>query len=109
MKYLQKEDVEKFIHDGFLVKSKFFSDNEIGEIRKWVYEYAKKKPEDWKKGQEMGCYETSLNDGERILTRLENFVDYHKNFHDYVEAIFLLPVPSLVQRGCRRLLCLAIG
>ncbi len=84
MKYLQKEDVERFIHDGFLVKSKFFSDNEIGEIRKWVYEYAKKKPEDWKKGQEMGYYETSLNDGERILTRLENFVDYHKNFHDLI-------------------------
>jgi len=84
MKYLEKDDVKKFNRDGFLVKSKFFPGGEIHEIRKWVYEYTKKKPEDWKKGQEMGYYETSLNDGKRILTRLENFVDYHKNFHDLI-------------------------
>jgi len=89
MKYLTMEDIEKFKQDGFLVKKKFFDENEISEIRKWVYEYAIKKPEDWKKGQEMGYYETSLNNGKRILTRLENFVDYHKKFHDlmYSEKI----------------------
>jgi len=84
MKYLEKNDVEKFNRDGFLVKTKFFPDDIIHEIRKWVYEYMEKKPEDWKKGQEMGYYETSLNDRKRILTRLENFVDYHKNFHDLI-------------------------
>ena len=84
MKFLQKEDIEKFNRDGFLVKTKYFNDDEIQNIRKWVYAYADKKPEDWKKGQEMGYYETSLNDGKRILTRLENFVDYHEKFHDLI-------------------------
>ena len=84
MKFLQKEDIKKFNRDGFLVKTKYFNDDEIQNIRKWVYEYADKKPEDWKKGQEMGYYETSLNDGKGILTRLENFVDYHEKFHDLI-------------------------
>tara|TARA_B110001454_G_scaffold113935_1_gene106721 strand:+ start:11933 stop:12706 length:774 start_codon:yes stop_codon:yes gene_type:complete len=84
MTYLKPNDIEKFNHDGFLVKQKFFDDDEIFEIRKWVYQYAEKKPEDWKKGQEMGYYETSLKDGNRILTRLENFVNFNKKFHDLV-------------------------
>ena len=32
----------------------------------------------------MGYYETSLKDGNRILTRLENFVNFNKKFHDLV-------------------------
>ncbi len=42
MKYLTMEDIEKFKQDGFLVKKNFFDENEISEIRKWVYEYAQK-------------------------------------------------------------------
>ena len=33
MKYLTMEDIEKFKQDGFLVKKKFFDENEISEIR----------------------------------------------------------------------------
>ena len=44
MTYLKPHDIEKFNHDGFLVKQKFFDDDEIFEIRKWVYQYAEKKP-----------------------------------------------------------------
>jgi len=86
MKSLTIEDTENFKRDGFLVKEKFFDSDEISEIRNWVYEYAVKKSIDWKKGQEMGYYETSLINGERILTRLENFIDYHKKFHDLVTS-----------------------
>ena len=86
MKNLTIEDVDNFKRDGFLVKEKFFDKDEISEIRNWVYEYAIKKSSDWKKGQEMGYYETSLINGERILTRLENFIDYHKKFHDLVTS-----------------------
>tara|TARA_B100001146_G_C16156147_1_gene423504 strand:- start:126 stop:899 length:774 start_codon:yes stop_codon:yes gene_type:complete len=101
MKYLTMEDIEKFKQDGFLVKKKFFDENEISEIRKWVYEYATKKPEDWKKGQEMGYYETSLNNGKRILTRLENFVDYHKKFHDLIYSEKIIDsVESLLGEKC---------
>ena len=101
MKYLTMEDIEKFKQNGFLVKKKFFEENEISEIRKWVYEYATKKPEDWKKGQEMGYYETSLNNGKRILTRLENFVDYHKKFHDLVYSEKIIDsIESLLGEKC---------
>ncbi len=82
MKYLTEEDIEKYKQDGFLVKKKFYNENEILEIRQWVYDYGAKNPEDWEKGEEMGYYETSLINGKRILTRLENFIDYHKKFHD---------------------------
>ena len=86
MKNLTIDDVEDFKRDGFLVKENFFDRHEISEIRTWVYEYAVKKPIDWKKGQEMGYYETSMINGERILTRLENFIDYHEKFHDLVTS-----------------------
>jgi len=86
MKYLKKDDIDAFNRDGFLVKSKFFDGKEIAEIRKWVYDYQGKQPEDWKKGQEMGYYETSINDGKRILTRLENFIDYNQKFFDLVNS-----------------------
>ena len=75
-----KHLIEKFKQDGFLVKKKFFDENEISEIRKWVYRYMEKKPEDWENGKEMAYYETSLDNDSRILTRLENFIDYDKNF-----------------------------
>ena len=84
MNGLTSEEIEEFNTNGFLVKKKYYNEDEILEIRKWVYEYSEKKPEDWKEGQEMGYYEKSKNNGERILTRLENFVDYNKNFHNLV-------------------------
>ena len=80
MNYLTREDIQNYEKNGFLVKKNFFDEEEISEIRTWVYEYGSKKLDDWINGQEMGYYETSLNTGERILTRLENFVDYHKKF-----------------------------
>ena len=84
MKYLTVQEIKKFNEDGFLVKKKFFNYDEITEIRNRVYEYAEKKPEDWEVGKEMGYYETSAIDQNRILTRLENFVDYNEKFRELV-------------------------
>ena len=54
MNGLTSEEIEEFNTNGFLVKKKYYNEDEILEIRKWVYEYSEKKPEDWKEGQEMG-------------------------------------------------------
>ena len=98
---LTSEEIEEFHTNGFLVKKKYYDEDEILEIRKWVYEYSEKKPEDWKKGQEMGYYEKSKNNGERILTRLENFVDYNKNFHNLVYSEKITKcVDSLLGEKC---------
>ena len=49
----------------------------------------------------MGYYETSLNNGKRILTRLENFVDYHKKFHDLMYSEKIIDgVESLLGEKC---------
>ena len=54
MKYFDKNEIEQYNRDGFLVKTNFYDEKEISEIRRWVYDYSDKKPEDWEKGQEMG-------------------------------------------------------
>ena len=46
MKYLAEHEIEKFNQMGYLVKKKLFNYDEILEIRKWVYRYMEKKPED---------------------------------------------------------------
>ena len=84
VKYLTKQDIEKFNQVGYLVKKKFFSLEEISKIRTWVYQYMEKKPDDWENGKEMAYYETNVEDGNRILTRLENFVDYNEKFQELV-------------------------
>ena len=48
MNDLTPEEIEEFNKNGFLVKEKFFDEDEILEIRKWIYDYSEKKPEDWK-------------------------------------------------------------
>ncbi len=59
MSHLTPEDIQYYQKNGFLVKKNFFDNEEISEIRTWVYEYGSKKPDDWIPGQEMGYYETS--------------------------------------------------
>ena len=101
MVFLSNEQLDQYSKDGFLVIKKFFNDSEISEIRKWVYDYSKKKPEDWESGKEMGYYETSLNDGKRILTRLENFCDYNKDFFDLVHSEKIINcVEDLLGESC---------
>ena len=86
MKYLTSYEIEKFNKNGFLEKKNFFNNDEISKIREWVYEYADKKPEEWEPGKEMAYYETSKNDGARILARVEKFVDYHEKFRELANS-----------------------
>ena len=80
MQILTEDEIKSFKKNGFLIKRSFFTENEIEEIRNWVYDYADKKIEDWEPGKEMAYYETSKNDGTRILARIENFIDFHQGF-----------------------------
>ncbi len=86
MQYLTNEEIENFNKNGFLIKRNFYDENKIAEIHSWVYDYADKKLEDWESGKEMAYYETSKNDGTRILARLENFIDFHKGFQNLANS-----------------------
>jgi len=83
MKYLTENDVEKFNRDGFLFVKNLFSGDELKNAIKLINELSKNKPEDWENGKEMAYYETSRkNHDGRILSRIEKYVDYHKEFHN---------------------------
>jgi len=79
MKYLTSEQVTQFDKDGYLVIKGFFNKNEISELEQKILDFAKKRPEDWTKGKEMAYYETIKNN-ERVLARIEKYVDYHEDF-----------------------------
>ncbi|RZD38744.1 MAG: phytanoyl-CoA dioxygenase [Thaumarchaeota archaeon] len=81
MKYLTEHQIEKFQNDGFLLIKKFFSKDEMKIINEKILKFSKMKPNDWESGKEMAYYETSNNnDNERILSRVEKYVDYHPEF-----------------------------
>lgn len=87
MQYLSEMDINRFKEDGFLLVKNFYSRDEISKVSDWINMYAKKKPEDWELGKEMAYYETSVfNKNERILSRIENFVEYHQGFRDVVNS-----------------------
>jgi len=83
---LTDKEIEDYKRHGFLIKREFYDKTEIEEIRNWVYNYADKKPEEWESGKEMAYYETSKNDGTRILARIEDFVDFHNGFKNLVNS-----------------------
>ena len=101
MKSLTNEDVLDFKKDGFLIKRRFFTDNKIIEIGKWIDEYKNISQSDWE-GKENLYYETSLiNKNNRILSRIEKFVDCHKGFKEIAHSKKLLdPLEDLVGEEC---------
>jgi ectoine hydroxylase-related dioxygenase (phytanoyl-CoA dioxygenase family) len=86
MTSLTKEEIENYEKNGYLIKRQFYDSDEITKIRNWVYGYTKKKQEDWEAGKEMAYYETSKNDNSRVLSRVENFLQYHEGFKELVES-----------------------
>ena len=86
MTSLTKEEIENYEKNGYLIKRQFYDSDEITKIRNWVYEYTEKKQEDWEAGKEMAYYETSKNDNSRVLSRVENFLQYHEGFKELVES-----------------------
>lgn len=86
MKYLTKENLEKFERDGYLIVKGLFDEKELSDVDKILDEFAKKKPEEWKVDREMAYYETNLKTGERTLARVEKAVDYHKTLEKIVNS-----------------------
>jgi len=78
---LSQERVEQFNRDGFLVVRGMYAPEEVAEIERWTMEVANS-PEvvgrDWK------YFETSKQDGSRILCRIENFLPFHEGFQELI-------------------------
>ena len=62
------------------------------------------RPNDWELGKEMAYYETNTkneNENERILCRIEKYVDYHKEFQELVNSKKILnPLTDLLGGPC---------
>lgn len=85
MKYLSEEQIKKFNDDGCLLIKNLFSKEEIEPLQNSIKKFSQMKSEDWEKGKEMPYYETSTtNNDDRILCRIEKYVDYHPEFRDIV-------------------------
>ena len=103
MKYLTEQQIKKYQNDGFLLLKNFFSKDEIEPIIKSIEKFSKMKPNDWEPGKEMAYYETSTSIGdytlnetstknERILCRIEKYVDYHQEFQKLANSDRILSV-----------------
>ena len=81
MKYLTELQIKKYQDDGFLLLKKFFSKEEMEPIIKSINKFSEVPYNFWEVGKEMAYYETSNEDeNERILCRVEKYVDYHPEF-----------------------------
>lgn len=74
---LNKQQIEQFQRDGYLLVRGLYSPEEIAQISDWTDAVAAQ-PET--PGKTMMYFETSLQDESRILSRVENFVPYHEGF-----------------------------
>ncbi len=81
-KVLEPQQIDNFKRDGFLVIRQMVSPKEIQALSGWIDDIASLKPEI---GKQMVYYEDSLSkNGERILSRIEKFVDTHEKLKSFV-------------------------
>ena len=73
MNKILESDIAEFHEKGFLLVKNCFSELEINQAIKKTQEFESRQPNDWGRGNEMAYYETSQNNSERILMRIENF------------------------------------
>ena len=74
---LSQEQIEQFHRDGFLVVRGMYNSDEMKDIERWTSEVAGS-PE--KPGHYMMYFESSKQDGSRIISRIEDFVSFHEGF-----------------------------
>lgn len=68
--------------DGFVIVRGLYGVDEVNALREWADELAHRPPE---RGKLMAYYEDNLaKKGDRILSRVEKFLEYHENFHKFV-------------------------
>ena len=74
---LSTQQIEQFHCDGYLLVRSLYSPGEMQQIRQWTEEVAGS-PEI--AGHYMMYFETSRQDGSRIVSRIEDFVSFHQGF-----------------------------
>ena len=79
--HLTKQQIKKYQNNGFLFLKKLFSIEELETINKSIEKFSKILSNNWEIGKEMAYYETSTENGnDRVLCRIEKYVDYHPEF-----------------------------
>lgn len=78
---LSKQQIEQFHRDGFLLVRGMYSADEMQDINRWTQEVAGS-PE--KAGHYMMYFESSKQDGSRIISRIEDFVSFHEGFAELI-------------------------
>ena len=93
MKYLTESQIKNYNDDGFLLLKKFFSEEEMKQAIKSINKFSELSFDYWETGKEMAYYETcNENENERILCRIEKYVDYHTEFQNLANSKKLLNV-----------------
>ena len=78
---LSKNQIEQFHRDGFLVVRGMYNTEEMEDISRWTNEVAGS-PEI--PGHYMMYFESSKQDGSRIISRIEDFVSFHEGFAELI-------------------------
>jgi len=78
---LSKEQIEQFHRDGFLLVRGMYSPEEMVDISRWTAEVSGS-PEI--PGHYMMYFESSKQDGARIISRIEDFVSFHEGFAELI-------------------------
>ena len=78
---LSTEQIEQFHRDGFLLVRGMYSPEEMKDISQWTDDVAGS-PE--VPGHYMMYFESSKQDGSRIISRIEDFVSFHEGFAELI-------------------------
>tara|TARA_B100000745_G_scaffold286914_1_gene223194 strand:+ start:373 stop:1173 length:801 start_codon:yes stop_codon:yes gene_type:complete len=102
MKFLTEEHIKKYQNDGFLLLKNLLSKEEMEPINESIKKFSRMTPNNWELGKEMAYYETDTkNENERILCRIEKYVDYHEEFKKLVNSEKILnPLEDLMGGPC---------
>lgn len=78
---LSKQQVDQFHRDGFLLVRQMYNAEEMKDISQWTDDVAES-PEI--AGHYMMYFESSKQDGSRIISRIEDFVSFHEGFAELI-------------------------
>lgn len=81
---LTKRQIDQFHREGILIVRSMYDPDEMRDISQWTDEVASA-PEI--SGHYLMYFETSQQDGSRILSRIENFVPYHAGFAELITRL----------------------
>lgn len=97
MRYnLSKKQISEYDKNGFVICKNFFNKEDIKKIVEWTEEIENFKEV---KGKWMKYFDPSLKNKKKyITTRIENFIDYHKKFKNFIlDKKILLQLKKIVK------------